>query len=60
MILADALLIGPAARHALRSGHASIVLPGATIGHACVLAAAIVLATFKPRARTPRGRSRTR
>lgn len=60
VILADALLIGPAAQHAVRSGHSSIVLLGATIGHVCVLASAIVLATFKPQARTPWGRRRSR
>jgi hypothetical protein len=53
VILADALIIGPAAQHAVQSGHASSVLRGATVGHACVLAVAIALAVFKPRARTP-------
>ena len=55
VILAAALIIGPAAQHAVRSGHASSVLPGATIGHVCVLAVAIALAVFKPRAHTPGG-----
>lgn len=34
VIGADALLIGPAAQHALVSGHSSSFLSGATIGHA--------------------------
>jgi hypothetical protein len=59
VILADALIIGPAAQHAVQSGHASSVLRGAIIGHVCVLAVAIALAVFKPRARTPWGRRRT-
>jgi hypothetical protein len=55
VILADALILGPAAQHAVRSGHASSVLLRATIGHVCVLAVAIALAVFTPRARTPWG-----
>jgi len=59
VILADALIISPAAQHAVQSGHASSVLRGAAIGHVCVLAVAIVLAVVKPRARTPWDRRRT-
>jgi hypothetical protein len=58
VILADAVIIGPAAQLAVQSGHASSVLRGAAIGHVCVLAVAIALAVFKPRARTPWGRRR--
>jgi hypothetical protein len=59
VILADALIIGPAAQGAVQSGHASGVLLGAAMGHVCVLAVAIALAVFKPPARTPWGRHRT-
>lgn len=55
VIRADALLIGPAAEHALVSGHSSGVLSGATIGHA--VAVAPPHRQWASRAAAPHGRA---
>jgi hypothetical protein len=56
VIVTDALIVARLANEAANGGHVATGLYVSTIAHVVALAAATLLAVFKPRGRTARGR----
>jgi uncharacterized membrane protein len=56
VVVTDLVVLAPAAREAVATGHAPRALMDGAIAHCVVLTVATVLSVFKPRGRTPWGR----